>query len=99
MFIERRNEQRKQKERELNNNLKQKQEILAELKKLLEDTQNISASFDRLHELQNQWRSIGLVPSVYVDELWKNYHHHINNFYEIIKINKELRELDQKKNL
>lgn len=98
-FIERRNEQRKQKERELNNNLKQKQEILAELKKLLEDTQNISASFDRLHELQNQWRNIGLVPSVYVDELWKNYHHHINNFYEIIKINKELRELDQKKNL
>ncbi len=98
-FIERRNEQRRQKERELNSNLKQKQEILAELKKLLEDTQNISASFDRLHELQNQWRNIGLVPSVYVDELWKNYHHHINNFYEIIKINKELRELDQKKNL
>lgn len=98
-FIERRNEQRKQKERELHNNLKQKQEILAELKKLLEDTQNISASFDRLHELQNQWRNVGLVPSVYVDELWKNYHHHINNFYEIIKINKELRELDQKKNL
>jgi hypothetical protein len=98
-FIERRNEQRKQKERELNDNLKKKQEILAELKKMLEDTQNISASFDRLHELQNQWRSIGLVPSANVDELWKNYHHHINNFYEIIKINKELRELDQKKNL
>jgi len=98
-FIERRNDQRRQKERELNSNLKQKQEILAELKKLLEDTQNISASFERLHELQNQWRNIGLVPSVYVDELWKNYHHHINNFYEIIKINKELRELDQKKNL
>jgi hypothetical protein len=98
-FIERRNEQRRQKERELNSNLKEKQEILAELKKLLEDTQNISASFERLHELQNQWRNIGLVPSVYVDELWKNYHHHINNFYEIIKINKELRELDQKKNL
>ncbi|MFN5371988.1 MAG: DUF349 domain-containing protein, partial [Bacteroidia bacterium] len=98
-FIERRNEQRKQKERELNDNLKKKQEILAELKKMLEDTQNISASFDRLHELQNQWRNIGLVPSAHVDELWKNYHHHINNFYEIIKINKELRELDQKKNM
>ena len=99
IFIEQRNEQRKHKERELNENLKKKREILAELKKLLEDTQNISASFDRLHELQNLWRAIGLVPSVHVDELWKNYHHHINNFYEIIKINKELRELDQKKNL
>jgi hypothetical protein len=99
LYIERRNDERKQKEQQLKNNLKQKQDILAELKKLLEQTENISGSFDRLHELQNQWRSIGLVPAAYVDELWKNYHHHINNFYEIIKINKELRELDQKKNL
>ena len=99
LYIERRNDERKQKEQQLKDNLKQKQVILAELKKLLEQTENISGSFDRLHELQNQWRSIGLVPASYVDELWKNYHHHINNFYEIIKINKELRELDQKKNL
>ncbi|MFN5317230.1 MAG: DUF349 domain-containing protein [Bacteroidia bacterium] len=99
LYIERRNDERKQKEQQLKDNLKQKQVILAELKKLLEQTENISGSFDRLHELQNQWRSIGLVPAAYVDELWKNYHHHINNFYEIIKINKELRELDQKKNL
>jgi hypothetical protein len=98
-FQEKRAEERRRREQELTNNLKKKEAILVELKAMLENTENISASFDRLHELQEQWRSIGLVPSQHVDELWKNYHHHINNFYEIIKINKELRDLDHKKNL
>lgn len=99
LFIEKRNEFRKKKEKELQDNLKRKREILSELKQLLEQTENISNSFERLHELQAQWRSIGLVPAAQIDELWKNYHHHINNFYEVIKINKELRELDHKRNL
>ena len=98
-FQEKLSDQRRRREQELQTNLKKKEGILAELKAMLENTENISASFDRLHELQEQWRSIGLVPSQHVDELWKNYHHHINNFYEIIKINKELRDLDHKKNL
>ncbi|HOY48104.1 MAG TPA: DUF349 domain-containing protein [Flavobacteriales bacterium] len=98
-FQEKRAEQRRKREQELITNLRKKEGILAELKAMLENTENISASFDRLHELQEQWRSIGLVPAQYVDELWKNYHHHINNFYDIIKINKELRDLDHKKNL
>ena len=98
-FQEKRAELRRKKEQELQQNLKKKEAILNELKNLMEKTDNISASFDRLHELQAEWRAIGLVPSVNVDELWKIYHHHINNFYEIIKINKELRELDHKKNL
>lgn len=99
VFIEKRNEFRKKREKELQDNLKRKKEILSELKQLMEHTENISASFDRLHELQAQWRSIGLVPPGHIDELWKNYHHHVNNFYEVIKINKELRELDHKRNL
>jgi hypothetical protein len=98
-FLEKKAEYRKQKEKELQDNLKKKKEILAELKQLMSATDNVQASFDRLHELQAQWRSVGLVPVSYIDELWKNYHHHVNNFYEVIKINKELRELDQKRNL
>jgi hypothetical protein len=98
-FQEKRSEIRKNKEKELLQNLKKKEAILDELKHLMEKTDNISASFDRLHELQAEWRTIGLVPSANVDELWKIYHHHINNFYEVIKINKELRELDHKKNI
>ena len=98
-FQEKRADFRRKKEQELQTNLKLKQGILNELKQLMEKTENISASFDRLHELQAEWRNIGLVPASYVDELWKIYHHHINNFYDVIKINKELRELDHKKNL
>lgn len=97
-FIEKKAEYRRQKEKELQDNLRKKKEILAELKQLT-GNENVQASFDRLHELMAQWRAVGLVPAAYIDELWKNYHHHINNFYEVIKINKELRELDYKKNL
>jgi hypothetical protein len=99
LFNDKRKEQKRQKELELQRNLKRKHEILNELKHLMEQTENISASFDQLHKLQAEWREIGLVPSAEVDELWKIYHHHINNFYDVIKINKELRELDHKKNL
>ena len=55
----------------LQDNLKKKREILSELKQLLDQTESISNSFDRLHELQSQWRSIGLVPTAHIDELWK----------------------------
>jgi len=99
VFQEKRAAYRKQKEQELQDNLQKKNEILRELKQLMADTGNVQASFNRLHELQAQWRSVGLVPSAHIDELWKNYHHHINNFHEVIKINNELRELDQKRNL
>lgn len=98
-FFERRADIRRRKEQEQENNLKIKRGIIDELKKLMDQTTNVSGAFDRLHELQTQWRETGMVPPAYADEIWKNYHHHTNNFYEVIKINKELRELDQKKNL
>lgn len=98
-FIERRAEQRREKEKALESNFKRKKEIVEELKKLMDDTSNISTAFDRLHELQSQWRETGPVPAAQADELWKTYNFHVGNFYEVIKINRELRELDQKKNL
>lgn len=64
-FQEKRADQRRKREQELITNLRKKEGILAELKAMLENTENISASFDRLHELQEQWRSIGLVPVQY----------------------------------
>nr|MDA3930054.1 DUF349 domain-containing protein [Prolixibacteraceae bacterium] len=44
------------------------------------------------------WRDVGLVPQASMKDLWENYHHHVENFYDYIKINKELRDLDLKKN-
>jgi len=90
---------RKQKDAEQQKNLKLRLDIIQSLKALLDNTQNISQSFDELHKLQEQWRSIGQVPLNYTEELWKTYQHYINLFYDQIKINKELRELDFKRNL
>ena len=49
--------------------------------------------------MQNKWREIGSVPQAKLKDLWDTYHHHVENFYDFIKINKELRDLDLKKNL
>src|SRR5208283_627918 len=46
-----------------------------------------------------QWRSIGVVPQQNIKDLWENYHHYVEIFYDFIKINKDLRDLDLKKNL
>lgn len=98
-FNELRNKIREQKEKELENNLAKKQAILEELKLLPQQANNISESFQKLQDLQNRWRETGQVPMGMADELWKNYQHHTDNFFSLIKINNELRELDQKKNL
>ena len=49
--------------------------------------------------MQNEWHSIGVVPQSSLKDLWENYHHNVEIFYDYIKINKELRDLDLKKNL
>src|SRR5690606_34073428 len=52
-----------------------------------------------LKEIQNEWRSIGPVPSQYVRSLWANYSALIDRFYDKRSIYFELKELDRKKNL
>lgn len=98
-FQERRNEHRKLKERELVDNLKAKQEILEGLRLLIESNKANKQSFDKLHELQDKWRSTGKVAPAESQRLWENYKFLVDKFFEIIKLNNELRELDFKRNL
>lgn len=98
-YHQRRAEQRKQTERELQNNLKAKQEILDELKHLVESNQANKKAFDRLHELQDKWRAIGRVAPSDANNLRDNYKFLLDKFFEVIKLNNELRELDHKRNL
>ena len=49
--------------------------------------------------MQQRWREIGPVPQANLNDLWETYHHHVQNFYDYVKINKELKDLDLKKNL
>ncbi len=84
-------------EKELN--LQVKYEIIEEIKGLIHKEESINKTFQEFRELQQRWREIGLVPQAKMKDLWDNYHFHVENFYDYIKINKELRDLDLKKNL
>jgi hypothetical protein len=85
-------------EAEKEENLKRKYEIIEEIKSLVNRKESINKTFQEFKELQQTWREIGLVPQANVKDMWENYHHHVENFYDYIKINKELRDLDLKKN-
>jgi hypothetical protein len=80
-------------------NLAIKYEIIEEIKSLVNRKESINKTFQEFKELQAKWREVGLVPQANMKDLWENYHHHVENFYDYIKINKELRDLDLKKNL
>ena len=98
-FRELRAKIRENKEKELEKNLEMREGLIEELKALLDDANDIPKKFDKLKEIENNWRAIGHVPQLRAEELWKNFRFHRQNFYDLIHINNELRELDQKKNL
>lgn len=79
-------------------NLRIKQSIIDELKELVNSDETLNHTFNKFRELQQRWKDTGIVPQQYVKDLWETYNLHVENFYSFIKINKELRDLDLKKN-
>ena len=86
-------------EAERENNLLQKQHILERMKVLVESNDDVSTHINEFRELQKKWKSIGQVPQANVSELWKLYSTYQESFWDLIKINNELREYDFRKNL
>ncbi|MDZ7845978.1 MAG: DUF349 domain-containing protein [Owenweeksia sp.] len=82
----------------LNANLHIKQNLIEQLKEIVNKEESIGDTFKEFNQLQQQWRNTGPVPRSESGDLYRTYHHHVENFYEYIKINKELRDLDFKKN-
>ena len=81
-------------------NLLRKQAILDEMKKLAEaECGDAMTNLKRMRELQADWKTIGAVPAPKTQELWKQYQQYQEQFYDMVKINIELRDLDFKKNL
>ncbi|MFN8209361.1 MAG: DUF349 domain-containing protein [Bacteroidales bacterium] len=80
-------------------NLKKKYDIIDKIKDLVNREESINKTFQEFRVLQNEWHSIGVVPQNSLKDLWETYHHNVEIFYDYIKINKELRDLDLKKNL
>jgi len=91
--------QNEQMESEKLANLEKKLKIIDELKELTGNSESIGETFQQFRDLQNRWRAIGLVPQNKVKNLWDTYHHYVEIFYDYIKINRELRDLDFKRNL
>ena len=79
-------------------NLKTKLAIIEELKELVNSDEALNSTFAKFRELQQRWKDTGLVPQQKVKDVWETYNLHVENFYNFIKINKELRDLDLKKN-
>ena len=85
-------------DQEKEQNLKLKLAIIEELKELIGSDETLNHTFAKFRELQQRWKETGLVPQQKVKDLWETYNLHVENFYAFIKINKELRDLDLKKN-
>ena len=80
-------------------NLQQKSAILEELKQLINSEETLKKTYDEFRNLQDRWKEIGQVPATEITNLWNNYHFLVEKFYDKVKINRELRDLDLKKNL
>jgi len=79
-------------------NLKLKTDILDELKALIDSEETLKKTYDEFKRLQDRWKEIGMVPAGELNNLWQNYHFLVELFFDKVRINKELRDLDLKKN-
>ena len=81
-------------------NLEAKQQILEELRTLIDkDEETLKQTYDEFNAIQEKWKGVGEVPREQMNDLWQNYHFLIEQFFNKVKINKELRMLDLKRNL
>lgn len=80
-------------------NFAKKQAVIEDLKNLVEKQEDVNSTFPAFRELQNRWREIGPVPATKFRDLNDTYQFYVEKFYDMVKINRDLRDLDFKKNL
>lgn len=86
-------------DRQKEENLQKKQEILERIKALSTTPEEANQAYKEFKELQNQWKELTLVPAEKANELWKTYQLYVEQYYDQLKLNNEFREYDFKKNL
>ena len=96
---ERRQQLFREQEAEKMENLKKKQEIIDKIKAMVTSPEEASKTYQEFKTLQQEWREIKAVPAEKANELWRNYQLYVEQFYDLLKLNSEARELDFKKNL
>lgn len=88
-----------QQEAEKEENLKKKLEIIEQIKAMATSPDEANKSFQAFKSLQQQWKEIKAVPPQNASELWRNYQLYVEQFYDLLNLNREAREYDFKKNL
>ncbi len=86
-------------EKQRENNLLRKNHIIEQIKVLVESKEDVSANINTFRQLQQEWKNTGAVPPSAENELWRAYNQQQEAFWDLIKINNELREYDFRKNL
>jgi len=96
---ERRQQLFREQEAEKEENLKKKLAIIEKIKAMVTSPEEASKTYQEFKTLQQEWREIKAVPAEKANELWRNYQLYVEQFYDLLKLNSEARELDFKKNL
>lgn len=92
-------EYNRQQDAQREDNFAKKQAVIEDLKNLVEKQEDVNSTFPAFRELQNRWREIGPVPATKFRDLNDTYQFYVEKFYDMVKINRNLRDLDFKKNL
>ncbi len=92
-------EYNRQQDAQREDNFARKQAVIEDLKTLVERQEDVNSTFPAFRELQNRWREIGPVPATKFRDLNDTYQFYVEKFYDMVKINRDLRDLDFKKNL
>lgn len=85
--------------KDLQANLTKRLEIIEELKGLLNMEENINNTYNHFKEIKEKWRNAGPIPRDKYNTVWNTYHHHTENFYDFLHLNRDFRDMDFKHNL
>jgi hypothetical protein len=99
-FRNKRNTNFKNIENQLKNNLAEKTALIEELKTLIaSNDSNISEMFKKFNDIRDRWKNSGAIPKDKYNLVWNNFHFHVDRFYEIVHLDREIRDADFKNNL
>ena len=98
-YREKRNQYYKNREKNLKENLSERLTIIEELKGLTSVEEDMGSTYKAFKALQDKWRAAGPIPRDSYNNVWRTYRHHVEIFYDFLHLNRELRDLDFKRNL
>ncbi len=98
-YKEKRNNHYKNLKKDLQGNLDKRWELIEELKGLLSAEENINTTYKHFKDIQEKWHVAGAIPRDKYNTVWNTYHHHVENFYDFLHLNREFRDMDFKHNL